>query len=149
MSEIAHISYSSDDLINGVNHIARQITLDDWRPDIIVGVLRGGIVPASYLSHWFDCPLISVHHINKTLMVIDHDFIQSNANVLVVDDIADSGFTLRQVVDCLKEKLDDSTVKSAVLHYNLGQDLFEVDYYHKEINSVENPCWITYPWESF
>ena len=40
-----------------------------------------------------------------------------------------------------------NNLKVACLHYNIGQDLFDPDFYQFEINKDEDPRWIIYPWE--
>lgn len=44
--------------LNGlVNNLIRQITNSQWRPDYIVGISRGGLVPAVMLSHYLNVPM--------------------------------------------------------------------------------------------
>jgi hypoxanthine phosphoribosyltransferase len=40
-----------------VNKISYQMYKDAWRPDYIVGLTRGGLVPAVYMSHMLDIPM--------------------------------------------------------------------------------------------
>ncbi len=40
-----------------VANICRQISLDNWKPDYVVGITRGGLVPAVMLSHYFNVPM--------------------------------------------------------------------------------------------
>jgi len=47
-----------------VANLARQITISRWRPDYIVGLTRGGLVPATMLSHWLQVPM---HTLNVSL----------------------------------------------------------------------------------
>jgi len=45
--------YLTDDQIKkGVHDILRQISADNWRPDYIVGITRGGLIPAVLMSHY-------------------------------------------------------------------------------------------------
>ena len=37
--------------------IARDIAITNWRPDYVVGLTRGGLIPAVLLSHYFDVPM--------------------------------------------------------------------------------------------
>jgi len=37
--------------------IIRQLQKSDWYPDYIVGVTRGGLIPAVLISHWLDIPM--------------------------------------------------------------------------------------------
>ncbi len=39
-----------------VSKLARDITVSGWRPDYIVGITRGGLIPAVMLSHYFNVP---------------------------------------------------------------------------------------------
>lgn len=43
-----------------VNEICRQISLKSWRPDYIIGITRGGLVPAVMISHYFKIPMKSL-----------------------------------------------------------------------------------------
>jgi uncharacterized protein len=44
--------------LNGlVSKICRDITLSGWRPDYIVGLTRGGLVPAVMISHYLNVPM--------------------------------------------------------------------------------------------
>jgi len=156
-----HNYYTNEDLRNGIYSLARQMTLDNWKPDLIVGVLRGGIIPAVYLSHWYECPMIAVEwstrdnavgqNLDDTRIVKE---LIKRKSVLLVDDICDSGLTLKEIEDQIKEQYDKSKskkktfdLKVACLHYNIGQDLFDPNYFHLEINKNEDPRWVVYEWE--
>lgn len=41
---------------NLVNKLCRDISNSGWRPDYIVGITRGGLMPAVMISHYFDVP---------------------------------------------------------------------------------------------
>ena len=47
--------YSWQDVEHMVSDICRQITLSGWRPDYVVGITRGGNVPATMISQYFGC----------------------------------------------------------------------------------------------
>ena len=51
-------------------NIARQITKDNWKPDYIVGITRGGLQAAVMLSHYLDVPM---HTLNVSLRDNDTD----------------------------------------------------------------------------
>jgi len=40
-----------------IHKIIRDMAQDNWRPDYIVGITRGGLVPATMLSHYLDIPM--------------------------------------------------------------------------------------------
>jgi len=45
-----------------VTEICRKISISEWKPDYIIGINRGGLLPAVMISHYFNIPM-------KTLMV--------------------------------------------------------------------------------
>lgn len=119
--------------------LIRQMGVDGYKPDIVIGLTRGGLVPANLISQYFNVPMIAV---NKNLDIPQSEIL--NKKVLVVDDINDTGETLTQV----NNLLFDVFVKYATLVTNLPSP-FEVDYSAKEINKVEDPSWIVFPWENW
>ena len=54
MTNKRYLSYA--DVNSQVLSIAQQITTDGWKPDYVVGLTRGGLLPAVLLSHWFNVP---------------------------------------------------------------------------------------------
>ncbi len=47
----------NNDHLNGlVAKICRDIMLSNWRPDYVVGLTRGGLIPAVMISHYFNVP---------------------------------------------------------------------------------------------
>ena len=47
-----------------VAKICRDITISGWRPDYIVGITRGGLIPAVMISQYFNIPM---HTLNVSL----------------------------------------------------------------------------------
>ena len=117
----------------------------DMGYDAVIGIQRGGLVPAVIISHELDIPM---HSIKCSLR--DHTGTATNINFdsklkyLCVDDINDTGDTC----NFLDELFDQHnlTVDYAVLHDNIPSN-FSVDYWYEKINKDENPSWIVYPWE--
>ena len=79
--------------------IARQINQSKFKPDYIVGINRGGLIPAALLSQYMDIPM---HTLSASLR--DHTNTETNCwmaedafigkQILIVDDINDSGATI-------------------------------------------------------
>jgi xanthine phosphoribosyltransferase len=44
------------DIQGGVIEIARQLQKENWRPDYVVGLTRGGLIPAVMLSQYLELP---------------------------------------------------------------------------------------------
>ena len=132
--------------------IIRQMHRDNYQPDLVIGFVRGGCVPANYLSQFFDIPCYMQ---NKEQEI---DYFETDLNqyfkkkfhrVLVVDEINDSGKTLMEFNNALFEvQRDEFEVRYATLITNTNS-IFEVDYFGLEINKLENPSWICFPWEEW
>jgi len=45
--------YSWEEMRRDVNSLCREIALDKFDPQVIVGISRGGLVPGVMMSHWF------------------------------------------------------------------------------------------------
>jgi uncharacterized protein len=51
--------------VNGlVGKICRELATGTWRPDYVVGITRGGLIPAVMISQYFNIPL---HTLNVSL----------------------------------------------------------------------------------
>ena len=51
------IYYSWSQIEGACLEIARQLQQDNWRPDYIVGITRGGAVPSILLSQYIGIPM--------------------------------------------------------------------------------------------
>lgn len=139
------------DIQHACTEINRQIVVSGWKPSFVIGPSRGGLAIGTMMSHYFDATFFPFPHpsmpndlTNLTAlgaMVQDDD-------VLVIDDICDTGSSLIKIREQM-EQMPYQTCKYAAIHYNIGQDQFEPDYYALEINKEDNPCWIVYPWEEW
>jgi len=49
------IYHTWSDIEHQTQEILRQIHLDAWRPDYVVGLTRGGLVPANLISQYLGC----------------------------------------------------------------------------------------------
>jgi hypoxanthine phosphoribosyltransferase len=149
--------YLSYDNMHGMlNSVYRQMAVNSYRPDIVVGLVRGGMIPAVHVSHYFDVPMVAFKyslrdHPGSDDMSKFFELMRTHARILVVDDICDEGHTLYE----LMKKIEADSIfgkqswkiKTAVLQHNLGAKLFTPDYAGEEINKLEKPEWIVYPWE--
>lgn len=173
------IYYDWKDIEGAVLDIARQLYNSNWHPDYIVGLTRGGLVPANLLSQYTG---VKMHTLNVSLRdgdggesncwMAEDAFgynsdpstgIKSNADlkkkILIVDDINDSGATLNWIKEdwrasCLPNAVDwnyvwGNNVRTAVLTHNVSSEFKDPDYYVWEVNKAEDDCWLVYPWEEF
>lgn len=137
-----------------VNRVSFEMYKDNFRPDYIVGLARGGLIPAVLMSHRLDIPMKALKvslrdHTDDN----DHNWTmaedaQAGAKILVLDDINDTGATLNWIVNDWKLSETQDNVKFAVLFDNLSSGFCrEIDYCAKEINKAEDNEWIVFPWE--
>lgn len=176
-----------------ISKICRQIYIGIWKPDYIVGIVRGGLTPAVMISQYLNIPM---HTLNISLR--DQNSSESNLwmaedafgyvqhekrldvhfevsympvlesassdttrkNILIVDDINDSGATLNWLINdwqssCLKDDPEwnnvwNHNVKFAVVVDNLASNFVKkIDFTGIEINKKENNVWIDFPWEDW
>jgi len=112
-----HIKLSWHDVEKQVQEILRQLQQDQWKPDYVVGLTRGGLVPANLISQYLGIRMetlkVSLRDGNEcesNLWMAEDAFgydsnpetsVKSNADlkkkILIVDDINDSGATLNWI----------------------------------------------------
>lgn len=151
--------------------IVRQISSSRWQPDYVVGITRGGLIPATLISHWLDCQM---HTLDVRLRDGGDGDCESNLwmaedafgykcepkKILIVDDINDSGATLNWIVQdwqrsCLPHderwnSVWNNNVRFATLQDKLTSGFeYKVDYTAQELDSDQCDLWWVYPWENW
>ena len=144
-----------------IDHQVRKVITafknDGFEPDLIVGVVRGGAIPAVWISNITGVPCEmakvsfrddAVQHpvLSVTLL---KKISQPNFKTLVVDDINDSGETLIWIQSKIREyDLEaEKQVKYACLMDNTPSMFTDLDYSGTKINKDIDPEWIVFPWE--
>jgi len=130
--------------------LANRIRENDFKPDVIVGVSRGGWPPARIMSDLLENPeLANVRAefylgVAKTKgdPVITQPVSTSviGKKVLIVDEVADTGKSLRLVKSHLEEQ-GATEVKIMTIYYK-PWSIVVPDWYAKETSR-----WIVFPWE--
>lgn len=142
------LSWASID--HRIDDLTEQIKQRDFSPDCIVSIGRGGMVPARILSDRLnirDVYVISVHRYNGINKTLDKPTIKPfaqniiNKNVLLVDDIMDSGIT----VDCVLETLKINRARRILVASLLVRHDCKLPSFYSEL--VKNDDWIVFPWE--
>jgi len=179
------ITYSNKQIKGMILEIIRQITLDGFKPDYIVGITRGGLTPALMISHFLQVPMHTLYvslrdgqadgEVNCWMAEDAYGYMSPKEytdgkssssdssrrkNILIVDDINDTGKTFEWIVNdwqsgCFPKNKKDwdsiwaSNVKFASLISNEASNFKNVSYSAETINKIETPCWIEFPWESW
>ena len=172
------IYYTWQDVERQTQEILRQLQRDAWMPDYVVGLTRGGLVPANLISQYLEIPMeclkVSLRDDasqpeSNLWMAEDaygytiHDPMASGdgrKKILIVDDINDSGATLNWIkqdwmsscmpVDHRWDHIWGDTVRVAVLVDNeASASKLNVSYSAVDLNKAEEDSWIVFPWEDW
>lgn len=177
---------SWNDVQRQVQELIRQMWRDGWQPDYVVGITRGGLVPANLISQYLGCQMHTlkvtlrdgqemdcetnawmsedaygyVPQSERTEEMPTSSHISRRKNILLVDDINDSGATLTWIKNdwqssCLPkdaawQDVWNNNVRVAVLYENQNSaSALDVDYCAETINKIDDPQWIVFPWEEW
>jgi hypoxanthine phosphoribosyltransferase len=154
MTEIVFSPYSHDDMVQGVEALAAAMETESWRPALLVGIGRGGLAPAVYLSHRMDLPLVSIDHsagiasFGAALVAVLAERTRTGDQLLFVEDINDSGRTIGDIRAALAAQgAVADKIRFAVLIDN-AISAQRVDYRHRVIDRSVNKDWFIFPWEA-
>ena len=172
------IYHTWQDVEKQVQEILRQIQASNWRPDYVVGLTRGGLVPANLISQYLGIPMHTLRvslrdgaDPESNLWMAEDAFggyfdpenpkKYMHRNILIVDDINDSGATLNWIkqdwqTSCHPEihpmwaQVWRENVKIAVLYDNeASESELDISYSAVTINKAEEDSWIVFPWEDW
>jgi len=165
------IYHTWQDVESQTQEILHQIFIkDSWRPDYVVGLTRGGLVPANLLSQYLGCRMETLKvslrdgtECESNLWMAEDAFgheMYEPKNILIVDDINDTGATLNYIREdwmssCFpKDKrwkeVWGNNVRVACLYDNeSSKSKLDVTYSAVTINKADKDVWIVFPWESW
>jgi uncharacterized protein len=130
---------------------AQKIQNQSYRPDVVVGIARGGLISARILTDLLETPDLEIlqmefytginqTHLKPTIkQPLNHSF--AGKKTLIVDDIADSGESLKLAQTHLQE-LCASEIKTATL-FKKPFSMIIPDFYEKQTSS-----WVVFPWDT-
>lgn len=136
--------------------VAKKVKEDGYIPDVIIGLARGGLVPARLLSdymHIKDLYAVKTEHWGITATADGEARLAQplhvdirGKKVLVVDDITDTGKSLRLALSHIFE-LGPSEVRSATL-LHITHSSYEPNYYAETV-PADNWTWFIFPWNLY
>ena len=142
--------FDQKDMELALVEIKNQIGKSNFYPEIIFSINRGGCIPGVYLSHLFNIP----HHVidvqlrdQKNNINISNltESAKLKKNILIVDDINDTGATFNFVKNSLSEYKGNFGYASLIENKS---SKFKVDFKGKIIDKKINPNWIVFQWEN-
>ncbi len=145
--------YTFENTIHDLQTITRAMTLAEWSPDLIIGPCRGAYIPGVMLSHYYDRPFGGFQWSTRDHAALDRETLEKllvpGKNILIVDDINDSGATLKGIHEVVVAKLGgDATVKYACLFNKTKSEFTKVDFFAKEMTPEED-IWVVFPYEEW
>ncbi|MCX4796483.1 MULTISPECIES: phosphoribosyltransferase [unclassified Streptomyces] len=135
---------------HAVRELAQTVADDRFEPDVVLSIARGGVFVAGGLAYALDCK--NIHLVNVEfytgvgttlempvmLAPVPNVIDFSDKKVLIADDVADTGKTLKLVRDFCIDHVAE--VRSAVI-YEKPHSLVKCEYVWKKTDR-----WINFPW---
>jgi hypoxanthine phosphoribosyltransferase len=133
-----------------VRELAQAVADDGFEPDVVLSIARGGVFVAGGLAYALDCK--NIHLVNVEfytgvgttlempvmLAPVPNAIDFTEKKVLIADDVADTGKTLKLVRDFCIDQVAE--VRSAVI-YEKPHSLVKCEYVWKKTDQ-----WINFPW---
>jgi uncharacterized protein len=132
--------------------LAASVIADGYRPDLLLAIARGGLLIAGSVSYALgmkNCCVINVEYYTGVDQRLDVPVILppsldlvdlSDAHLLIVDDVADTGETLHLVAETVRPQVQE--VRTAVL-YEKTRSIVKCDYVWRRTDD-----WIVFPWSA-
>lgn len=135
-------------------NLAQKIKASGYMPDLIVAIGRGGFVPGRLVSDFLlfnDLTSMKIEHYSRAADMRAEARIKfpvpvdiTGKKVLIVDDVTDTGETLKLAVDYVLN-LKPAEIRTAVLQHKTCST-FMPDFYAQKIVKWR---WIIYPWAKY
>jgi len=149
------INYTYDDFEEGVESIYKNIMAVGQPYDRIVGIARGGLFLANRLSYKLELPMTPLSWSTrdgneKECNAWIPEDINNGDKILIVDDIIDSGKTIREILEdwnsSVFEDLKVENISIACCYWNVDQETTP-DFFHRTIERSKDDGWVEFFWE--
>ncbi len=134
------------------DRLAAKVRRSRFKPSVLIGVSRGGLVPVRILSDHLgihNLGLMRVEFYTRPGQTAKKPRITQPVNVqvrgqrvLLVDDISDSGKSLTAAIEHLRKR-GAKEVRVATIHHR-ATSLVEPHFF---VKTAPPDTWINYPWE--
>ena len=140
------LNYTWDQQFKDTETICSQIEKDEFQPNVIVGISRGGLIPGVMMSHKLNVPFKPVHASTRDFPHWENYLPRpTDKKILIVDDICDSGETFAKYYNYHQTEFSfPFKLRTACLHYKPQTSSFQPTLWANQWSSND---WIIYPWE--
>ncbi|OPY31432.1 MAG: xanthine-guanine phosphoribosyltransferase [Methanomassiliicoccales archaeon PtaU1.Bin124] len=142
-----------EEIAQWTEKVCQSLDRDHNKPTVIIGLTRGGWVPARLLcdhlkvkklyavktEHWG----VTANQDGKALLTQELNTSIANENVIIVDDITDTGESLTLALGHIKEHKPKSLKSVTLLH--IDHSKIEPDYFAVRVPK-EDWTWFIFPW---
>lgn len=119
--------------------------------DVIIGLSRGGLVPAVQLSHTLNIPMVPVQWAlrdHSVCIIPETTLVQLvNRRILIVEDINDSGASFSTLTEELKARLRPTITNYEICTaalYQRSSSAFSCDFVGEHVSTDH---WVDFSWE--
>jgi len=141
--------YNIEEIRRDIHSLCRNIVIDKFDPQVIVGLSRGGLIPGVMMSHWFQRPFKPVQAALRDFQEWENYLPRkTDERVLIVDDVCDSGETFEKISEYIHKNNSKCDVRFASLVWN-NEVEFEPHYYSQDMAKDSENIWIVFDWESW
>ena len=145
-----YIKFSWQDIESFIQKLAVSIRASNFKPDYLIGIANGGLIPLGLLTKELgigNILTVSASSYDKDkqngLNIAYLPKVKlENKKVLLVDEIADTGETLKQISEIFLNEYGVCELKTAVLGINKDRCSFRPDFF-----VFEESKWVVFPWE--
>jgi len=139
--------YSYEEFKNDMLNLSNQ--LKDYNPEALISIARGGMTIGHFLGESLDMRKVytinAIHYDDteklRDVKLFNFPDLENHKNVVLVDDISDSGDTLEAIINVLNEKYPTLEIKVATIFYK-EETKVKPDFYIKKTTD-----WIVFFWD--
>jgi len=142
-----------------VHSIIDNMEGDNFQPDVVIGLARGGLIMAVIISHMLRTPMRCVEFSSKQGNGDDRVYTNFVPEItgemcsgtgeapklpklLIVDDICDSGYTMLELTSVYQKRGHE--LRTASMYYREGS-VFTPSYIFHSLKNIDP--WVIFPWE--
>jgi len=143
---------SHDEMNSYYAEAVRQMAVEEFKPAVVIAPMRGGADFGVKVSNYFNIPFIPLQWQTRDGTEQDRAALADifrkydGQNILFVDDICDSGETLKGIERA--SNYSRNNIRFAVAIENIESG-FPCDYTAREISRTEDTQWFIFPWEDW